>query len=117
MSGRNRRIVSLWQARKLCEATLSRAEDLFDRLMSRPKEPERKGNGTYFEKGKDSGKGKSAGAGKDAGKGKGKTLEKGSRRRTVTSAKRRQVTTTRRASATSVAGLATSLQTVSGVHD
>ena len=56
---------------------MSRAEDLFDRLMSKPKEPERKGNGAYFEKGKDSGKGKSAGAGKDAGKGKGKDSGKG----------------------------------------
>ena len=77
MASRIRRIVSLWQAGKLCEATLSRAEDLFDRLMSKPKEPERKGNGAYVEKGKDSGKGKSAGAGKGAGKGKGKDSGKG----------------------------------------
>ena len=77
MAGCNRSDASLWQAGKLCEATLSRAEDLFDRLMSKPKEPERKGNGAYFEKGKDSGKGKKAGAGKDAGKGKGKDSGKG----------------------------------------
>ena len=72
MAGRNRRIVSLWQAGKRCEATLQRAEDLYDRLMSKPNEPVRKSNGAYLEKGKDSGKGKSAGAGKDASKGKGK---------------------------------------------
>ena len=86
---------------------MSRAEDLFDKLTSKPKEPERKGNGAYSEKGKDSGEGKSAGAGKHAGKGKGKDSGK------KTSAKRRQVTTARKsASATSVAWLVTSLKIV-----